>query len=258
MPRVRYACCKHGPCCGFARCGFAHCLGDIRVPTSLYGNARVWRDQTRISGGHAGIDFFLGQEYSPLQWERLAMYLAAEPVASLPLWAKRLAWFMDVGNPEDYVYDGDLGWSEDALLYFDIAVAYDGGLHRHRFPFVTAVDRRGMTLEERMYERMTTGTYTLWAAETDTSESCSSKIAPYTFREAGKKYLQVDKGDLYVLVVQGRGVMQAYWWLSRYDDADSKECEVCGWAKKCHFAFVAEEVSTWVRSVPPVSDFGPN
>ena len=46
------------------------------------------------------IDLFVGQAYSPLQWERLLVYLDIESVASLPLWTKRLAWYMEYGNPE--------------------------------------------------------------------------------------------------------------------------------------------------------------
>ena len=109
MARVKYACCKHGPGHCIERCGFAHCLKDLSVPTSMKANDWIWRDQTHIRGGHAGIDWFVGQAYSPLQWERLLLYLGSEPVASMPLWAKRLAWYMEYGNPEDYVSEGDLG-----------------------------------------------------------------------------------------------------------------------------------------------------
>ena len=47
-----------------------------------------------------GIDLFVGQAYSPLQWERLLVYLDSESVALLPPWAKRLAWYLEYGNPE--------------------------------------------------------------------------------------------------------------------------------------------------------------
>ena len=66
---------------------------------------------------------------------------------------------MDHGDLDDYVCDGDLGWAADARLYFDIEVTYGHECVQHRFPFDLAEDRRlGMSLEDRMYRRMTTGT----------------------------------------------------------------------------------------------------
>ena len=46
-------------------------------------------------------------------------------------------------------------------------VTYEHGMVSHRFPFATAVGHRRMTLEERMYERMTTGAreYMLYRAK---------------------------------------------------------------------------------------------
>ena len=156
MARVKYACCKHGPGHCIERCGFAHCLKDLSVPTSMKANDCIWRDQTHIRGGHAGIDWFVGQAYSPLQWERLLLYLGSEPVASMPLWAKRLAWYMEYGNPEDYVSEGDLGWSRDAKKYFDLDVTYEHGMISHSFPFAAAIDGSGMMLGDRIFARMTT------------------------------------------------------------------------------------------------------
>ena len=55
--------------------------------------------------------------------------------------------------------DADFQWADEARLYFDIAVTYKPDRVEHRFPFVLAEDRRGegMSLDERMYRRMTTG-----------------------------------------------------------------------------------------------------
>ena len=86
---------------GDEQCGFAHCLHDIGMPApNVLQDRRFWRDQTQVRKGHAGIDWFVGQAYSPLQWERMLLYFASEPVASLPVWAKRLAWCMENGHPE--------------------------------------------------------------------------------------------------------------------------------------------------------------
>ena len=78
IPRVSYACCKHGPRHNHAQCGFAHCLSDIGMPTDLRMRERLFRDQTRYSSGHPGIDLFVGQSYSPLQMERLLRYRERE------------------------------------------------------------------------------------------------------------------------------------------------------------------------------------
>ena len=154
----KYACCKHGPShrsrSGF--CGFAHRFSELCIPTTT--RSCVWRDRSHEPRGPAGIDWFVGQAYSPSQWERLLLYLDSEPVASMPPWAKRLAWYMDHGDLDEYVCDGDLGWAADARLYFDIGITYGHDYVRHRFPFDLAEDRRsGMSLEHRMYLRMTTG-----------------------------------------------------------------------------------------------------
>ena len=206
MARVRYSCCKHGPFHGMGdrRCGFAHCLSDISIPTSMHlTDARLWRDQTHMCGGHAGIDWFVGQAYSPSQLERVFLYLLNDPVASWPLWAKRLAWYFDYGNREDYVSDGDLGWSDDALQYFGINVSYEHRCAPHRFPFATALDPNwGMTLEERMFERMTTGArgYNLYLAKV----SWGDQVSYYASRtdsgwgKYGRQYLQVEEGCMYL------------------------------------------------------------
>ena len=156
MSRCKYACCKHGPSHRTGGCGFAHRLGDLSIPAGV--NPCLWRDRSHERGGPAGIDWFVGQAYSPSQWERLLLYLDREPVGSMPLWARRLSWFMDHGEPDEYVCDVDFQWAGEARLYFDIAVTYEPNRFRPRFPFDLAEDRRsGMSLDDRMYRRMTTG-----------------------------------------------------------------------------------------------------
>ena len=83
MSRGRYACCKHGPSHLMGDCGFAHCLSDLSIPAGV--NPCLWRDRSHECGGPAGIDWFVGQAYSPSQWERLLLYLDSEPVASMPV-----------------------------------------------------------------------------------------------------------------------------------------------------------------------------
>jgi hypothetical protein len=284
--KMPYALCKHGPHCRmhhYGACGFAHNLHELGIPTFPV-SPRIFRDASEKRQGHAGIDRWFGQEMTQTQKERLWKYIRSEQ-DPYPEWVRMFIWFHTQNDKKyshgDHMHQPSLPPRTDrheaadfnVLVHLKrlaqhmtkeyrttlLPITDPRELFRWNPIFVWATDTQGINFLDRLKQRMEQKlTYTLWTAETDTSESYTSKIAPYTFREAGKKYLQVDKGDLYVLVVQGHGVMQAYWWLSRYDNADSQECEVCGWAKKCHFAFVAEEVSTWVRSVPPVSDFGPN
>ena len=123
MPRVRYALCKHGP--RHKRvCGFAHQLAEVAIPRKA--NRILWQDQLPAAQGHAGIDYFMGQQYSAGQWERVLQYLGSEDVSQWPMWAKRLAWFLDFGSRVSFVCDGDLGWSADARTHFGVEVEYGG------------------------------------------------------------------------------------------------------------------------------------
>ena len=130
MSHCKYACCKHGPSHRFGICGFAHRLSELRIAARVH--PCVWRDLSHERGGPAGIDWFVGQAYSPSQWERLLLYLDSEPVASMPPWAKRLSWYMDHGGLDDYVMDADFQWADEARLYFDIEVTYEPGRVCHR------------------------------------------------------------------------------------------------------------------------------
>ena len=149
-----YACCKHGPRHPMGGCGFAHRLSEVSIPAGAMRS--LWRDRSYARGGPSGIDWFLGQDYSPVQWERLLLYLGSEPISSMPPWAKRLAWYMGLGDLDDYVCDEDFGWSADVQQYLGTEVTYGHPRHRPRFPFDLAHDRisSGMSLDDRMCRRM--------------------------------------------------------------------------------------------------------
>ena len=157
MLPLKYACCKHGPGHRVDRCGFAHRLSELSIPTRP--QPCVWRDKSHERKGHAGIDWFLGQAYSSSQWQRLLLYLQQESVPCMPAWARRLSWFMDLGDLDDGVCDGDFGWAEELHEYLGIRVTYEHGRARPRFPFDLQEDRRApsMSLDDRMCHRMTTG-----------------------------------------------------------------------------------------------------
>lgn len=250
MPRVKYACCKHGPWHCMERCGFAHCLKDLSIPTSMKADDRIWRDQTHIRGGHAGIDWFVGQAYSPLQWERLLLYLGSEPVTSMPLWAKRLAWYMEYGNPEDYVSEGDLGWSRDAKMYFDLDVTYEHGMIIHGFPFAPAIDGRGMMLEERIFARMTTGArqYMLYWAKASWKDvdSYNANLTSSVCGKYGRQYLEVNLACLYLRLYISDCAEP--WWYMVPIHALSKVLTEGGWAPPT--AFQATECTETLYEVP--------
>ena len=158
MLQGKYACCKHGP--GHRRkggCGFVHSLDELCMPVRP--PSQVWRDLSDHRGGPAGIDWFVGQAYSSRQWQRLLLYLDDEAIPRMPAWARRLCWFMDMGGLDEYVQDADFDWAAELREYLDIEVTYDPRRARPRFPFVEQEDRResGMSLDARMFRRMTTG-----------------------------------------------------------------------------------------------------
>ena len=245
MPRCQYACCKHGPSHRMGGCGFAHRLSDLSIPTGM--NPRVWRDRSHERGGPAGIDWFVGQAYSPSQWERLLLYLGTESVASMPPWAKRLAWFMDLGDLDDYVCDGDFGWVAEALLYFNIEVTYGHGYVKHSFPFYPAEDRRsGMSLEDRMYRRMTTGMrpYGLYRARVSWQDahlfSNDSKAGSGRY---DRQFLDLEGGVEYVQILQSSG--SAPWWYMVRVTALPKILSRGGWAPPTYFEATGDTLSLY-------------
>ena len=227
LPRIRYALCKHGP--GHRRaCGFAHQLGEVGIPRSP--NRLLWIDELPASQGHSGIDYFMGQQYSPAQWARVLQFLGSEPVSQWPMWAKRLAWFLEYGSPQSFVCDGDLGWSLDARTHFGLEVEYSGVFSSNKYPFATAVDPRGMTMEERLHQRMSTGRsveeYRAKDAWADTGEYAS---VPYPGQYA-RQYLRVGSGRKYLHIV----TCQDWWWMVAADEV-TRVLDCGGWAPPTWF-----------------------
>ena len=244
MPRVKYACCKHGPDHSPMRCGFAHCLGDIGIPTSMLTEPRIWQDQTHTHRGHPGIDWFVGQTYTPLQLERLLWYLASEPLSCMPLWAKRLAWYLDYGNREDYVFEGDLGWSEDAKEYFNLDVTYDTVI-THKFPFAPCIDGSGRTFYERIFERMSTGAqeYMLYSATSSWRDNGSYADRATGYGKYDRQYLEVHLDTEYLRLYTSDCVKP--WWYMVPKNAMSKVFTEGGWAPPNYFEGIGENVTLY-------------
>ena len=228
LPRVRYALCKHGPEHRRA-CDFAHQLGEVGIPRSR--NRLLWQDQLPASRGHSGIDYFMGQQYSPAQWARVLQFLGSEPASQWPMWAKRLAWFLEYGSPQSFVCDGDLGWSVDARTHFGLEVEYSGVFSSNKYPFATAVDPQGMTLEERLHQRMSTGRsveeYRAKAAWADTGEYASATLGRGQY---DRQYLRVESGRRYLHIGSGQG----WWWMVAADEV-TRVLDSGGWAPPTWF-----------------------
>ena len=227
-PRVRYALCKHGPEHRRA-CDFAHRLGEVGIPRSR--NRLLWRDQLPASQGHSGIDYFMGQQYSPAQWARVLQFLGSEPASQWPMWAKRLAWFLEYGSPQSFVCDGDLGWSVDASTHFGMDVEYSGVFSSTEYPFVTAVDPRGLTLEERLHQRMSMGRpveeYRAIQAWADTGDYASGTLGRGQYE---RQYLRVELGWRYLHIVSSQG----WWWMVAADEV-TRVLDSGGWAPPTFF-----------------------
>ena len=232
-----YALCKHGPRhptrgCG---CGFAHRLSEVGIPAGAMRS--LWRDRSGARGGPSGIDWFVGQDYSQVQWERLLLYLGSEPISSMPPWAKRLAWYMRLGDLDDYVCDGDFGWAADAQQYLDIEVAY-GETRRPCFPFDLVHDRisSGMTLHDRMCRRMRYhgAHYRLYRARVSWRDAPAFVLA--TGRSGcsyDRQYLNLVGGEYYVRILESSGDVP--WWYMVPTTALPKILKRGGWAPPVYF-----------------------
>jgi len=145
---------------------------------------------------------------------------------------------MDHGGLDDYVMDADFQWADEARLYFDIAVTYKPDRVEHRFPFVLAEDRRGegMSLDERMYRRMTTGmrAYELyravfsWHDNTKFADRAKPGLSKYH-----RQYLALEGGAEYVRILESSG--DEPWWYMVRRTALPKILSCGGWAPPSYF-----------------------
>jgi hypothetical protein len=101
---IKYACCKHGHEHSVP-CGYAHKLNEVGLPISI--PWRMWECKSHEPRGHPGIDFFLGQSFTPQQYDRAIQMLHYEGLDRIPLWARMFAYFQGRGLANEYVLDGD-------------------------------------------------------------------------------------------------------------------------------------------------------
>ena len=185
--RVKYACCKHGPdhIGRMPTCGYAHTLAEVALPERI--DPRQWLDTVHEPGGHAGIDWFVGQAYSPAQMQRMMTMLANELPERWPSWARMLAWFLELMPASRFVSDGIFSGSR--VSEFVAMVPSDEVLRR---PFALALDGDGRTLEERIERRGAAGRwYELWAAaHIFTPDEKYSEGTTMHWGPASRQYLQ--------------------------------------------------------------------
>ena len=242
-----YACCKHGPThTRRGGCGFVHSLSDLRMPITP--PPQVWRDRSHARGGPAGIDWFLGQAYTVSQSRRLLRYLTSESVSSMPPWARRLCWFMDIGEADEYVRDADFGWAEEIQKYLGIGVTYGHDRARPCFPFDLQQDQRepSMSLDDRMCLRMTNGrdTYGRYRARVSWHDAHKFVLVTGPSRcRHDRQYLNLVGGDEYVRILEGSG--DASWWYMVPLTALPKILSRGGWAPSVYFESTGDPVDLY-------------
>ena len=151
----QYAMCKHGPRHRMSGCGFCHDPVNLSFPARI--PSQLWRDTTHEHRGHAGLDYFVGQQYTHLQMERVLVYLQNSEFRQLPNWARMLGWFYKVFPADHFPWDGDFGCFDmlDAVVCRCVDPVRDG------LPvgFSYALDQDGVCFQRRMRDRMEDAQY---------------------------------------------------------------------------------------------------
>ena len=209
---------------------------------------QVWRDRSHARGGPAGIDWFLGQAYTVSQSRRLLRYLTSESVSSMPPWARRLCWFMDIGEADEYVRDADFGWAEEIQKYLGIGVTYGHDRARPCFPFDLQQDQRepSMSLDDRMCLRMTNGrdTYGRYRARVSWHDAHKFVLVTGPSRcRHDRQYLNLVGGDEYVRILEGSE--NASWWYMVPLDALPAILTRGGWAPSVYFEDTGDTIDLY-------------
>ena len=115
---------------------------------------------------------------------------------------------MEYGPPDAFVCESDLGWDSDVREYFAAVVNKDGVHMGYRYPFATAIDRRGMTLEQRMAERMSAGAQeypvynglAVWEGA-----AYAATVTTGNWGRYGRQFLGLEPRCTYVRICQSEG-----------------------------------------------------
>ena len=240
MPRIKYACCSHGPQHLRTRphCGFAHVLHELDFPERIH--SRLWCDRSHEHEGPAGIDIFVGQEYTPKQLDRLFAMLANEGLVGIPAWARQLAWFLGHGSTQ-YANDGDFGYFARMQI-----VSHTN--------FRTMKDSNGQTLNDRMQTRMATQTlFEVYVAKTAWSDNDKEyrDTTPLYWGAQSNQYLDIQAESAYYKI--GCSDCDDPWWYMMPVNIQGSSLTYGGWAPPTYFTASEETLTLYEVEVPTLT-----
>lgn len=229
MLNCKYACCRHGPAhlAKMPGCGYAHKLSEVALPERI--RPQLFKDTTRREKGHAGIDFFVGQQYTPEQLERILTLITNEERASWPVWVRRLVWFLGLRSVGSFAKEGMFEWTTDRDL---LAVVLGLPSMTRGYPFEEGLDAYGLTLDQRIAKRRTEESrYVVYIAKESWQDG--PQYATETTMHWGatsRQYLGVDAGRGYLRV----SIFSDWWYMVEPQHIDVV-LELGGWAPSDYF-----------------------
>ena len=240
MPRIKYACCSHGPQHLRTRphCGFAHVLHELDFPERIH--SRLWCDRSHEHEGPAGIDIFVGQEYTAKQLDRLFAMLANEGLVGIPAWARQLAWFLGHGSSQ-YANDGDFGYFARMQI-----VSHTN--------FRTMKDSNGQTLNDRMQTRMATQTlFDVYVAKTGWSDNDKEyrDTTPLYWGAQSNQYLDIQAESAYYKI--GCSDCDDPWWYMMPVIIQGSSLTYGGWAPPTYFTASEETLTLYEVEIPTLT-----
>lgn len=250
------ACCKHGPGHRRGDCGYAHLLSEVDMPGAGM-NPKMWVDRSHVRKGPAGIDWFFGQEYAPLQMERIVSLLMNEREDVWPMWARRVAWFYRLRPVDLFVSDGDFGLIDEFRRVSPEVLRIDSSsedflrVEESAFPFVLALDSDGLTLSDRMRDRLGflgCVQYRKYVATRDwEDDGLYFTTTEMLWGKQSRQFLRVHVGCVYLLICSSD---EPEWWYMVSETDVTDVLSLGGWAPPAKFAFSDEYVTLHEVSLP--------
>ena len=240
-----YACCKHGAKHRMRHCGYAHTLGEVAPPQCV--QRKFWVDTMHLYRGHSGIDMFIGQDYSPLQLERILTLAMNEDFHGLPAWSRQLLWFLGLRSADSFVCDGDWQYFDrlrDILPGCMLPTSNFGLLLSDGIstPFEWLVDSEGRTLLQRMRVRIRSRSEfnvfrsaVEWYASAEWADS-----TPMLWGAHSRQYLSITARQQYVVL--GQDDADDPWWFVVAVDCVGEYLARGGWAPPTAFGVVVDTI----------------
>ena len=234
----KYACCKHGPdhLLRMPRCGFAHRLTEVQLPDRI--NSRMWYDLTHMRPGPAGIDFFLGQDLTAEQLDRICSLVTNEGLDHAPVWCRLLFWFRGHGYPGDYCLDSDFGWQETVF-------------EEHCQHFNQMYDDSGRNIVVRLRQRMASAVaLPVFRCRCSWTDNCQeyADSTPMFWGPQSKQYLALQEGSMYCLV--GEEHHQYPWWYVVPRDCINLVLTHGGWVPPVYLESMDDRITVHEMPLP--------